>query len=156
MVECRGFPWLRGCRGVSSRFDILLGTDTILWHHVTGSPLGTGSKTPSLTSLWHHVTGPPLGTGSKTPSLTSLWHHVTGPSLGTGSKTPSLTSLWHHVTGSPLGTGSMTPSLTSLSSPALTSSCQCNGTGMGEWWAVVVALGSIISFMGGPSIKIRI
>ena len=24
---------------------------TIRWHHVTGSPIGTGSSTPSLTSL---------------------------------------------------------------------------------------------------------
>ena len=38
---------------------------------------------------------------------------------------------WHHVTGAPIGTCSRTPSRTSLSKPALTSSCQCNGTGMG-------------------------
>ena len=43
-----------------------------------------------------------------------------------------MTIRWHHVTGSPIGTGSSTPSLTSLSRPALTSSCQWRGTGMGE------------------------
>ena len=41
------------------------------------------------------------------------------------------TMRWHHVTGSPTGTGSSTPSLTSRSSPALTSSCQWIGTGIG-------------------------
>ena len=43
-----------------------------------------------------------------------------------------MTMRWHHVTGSPIGTGSSTPNLTSLSRPALTSSCQWRGTGMGE------------------------
>ena len=60
--------------------------------------------------------------------------------------------LWHHVTGSPMGTGSMTPNLTSLSRPAFTSSCQCNGSGMGECKAVGVAFGSTINHIGSPSI----
>ena len=48
----------------------------------------------------------------------------------------------HQVTGSPIGTCSSTPSLTSLSSPALTSSCQCRGTGIGVWYAVGPGLGA--------------
>ena len=43
-----------------------------------------------------------------------------------------MTFQWHHVTGSPIGMGSSTPSFTTPSRPALTSSCQCRGTGMGE------------------------
>ena len=60
-----------------------------------------------------------------------------------------ITMRWHHVTGSP------TPSLTSLSRPALTVSCQWRGTGIGEWCAVGVAFGSIISLIGGLSIRGR-
>ena len=41
------------------------------------------------------------------------------------------TMWWHHVTGPPTGTGSRTPSDMSWSSPALTSSCQLSGTGIG-------------------------
>ena len=67
-----------------------------------------------------------------------------------------MTILWHHVTGSPMETSSKTPSLTSRSSQALMSSCQFSGTGIGEWWVVVVAFGSIISLMGGPSINGRL
>lgn len=45
------------------------------------------------------------------------------------------------------------PSLTSLSRPALMASCQCRVTGMGEWCAVGVASGLIISLIGGLSIR---
>ena len=37
----------------------------------------------------------------------------------------------HHVTGSPTGTSSSTPSEMSWSRPALISSCQWSGTGIG-------------------------
>ena len=52
--------------------------------------------------------------------------------LGVSFFLAQMTMRWHHVTGSSIGTGSSTPSLTSLSRPALTSSCQWRGTGMGE------------------------
>lgn len=63
----------------------------------------------------------------------------------------------HHVTPCywfPMGTGSITPSCKSWSSPAVTSFCQCAGTGTDARWATRVALGLIIrcrgfgSFMG--------
>ena len=41
------------------------------------------------------------------------------------------TMWWHHVMGPPTITVSRTPSNTSWSSPALTSSCQWSGTGIG-------------------------
>ena len=59
---------------------------------------------------------------------------------------------WHHVMGSPMGTTSMTPRQTSLSRSALISFCQWISTGIGKWYAVGLAAGSIINFMGGPSI----
>ena len=43
-----------------------------------------------------------------------------------------MTFRWHHMTGSPIGMGSSTPSFTTPSRPALTSSCQWRGIGMGE------------------------
>ncbi len=64
-----------------------------------------------------------------------------------------ITMRCNHVTGSPIGTGSRTPNLTSLSRPILTSLCQWWGTGIGEWWAVGVPCGSIISLIGGPSMR---
>ena len=73
--------------------------------------------------------------------------------LGVPFYLAQMTMRWHHVTGSPIGTSSKTPSLTSRSRPALTASCQCKGTGMGEWWAVGMASGSIISLIGGLSIR---
>ena len=57
------------------------------------------------------------------------------------------------MTGSPTGTGSRTPSETSWSSPALTSSCQWSGTGIGLWCATGFALGSTISLIGMLSIR---
>ena len=50
----------------------------------------------------------------------------------------------------------MTPNLTSLSSPAFTSSGQWSGTGMGVWFAVGVAEGSIVKRMGGSSMRGRV
>ena len=59
------------------------------------------------------------------------------------------------MTGSPIGTYSITHRRTSLSRPALTSSSQFIGTSIGEWCAMSSALGSIMSFIGGPSIMGR-
>ena len=56
MIGCAGFHWLRVCSRVKKSM-VLLGLPffltqmTILWQHVTGPPMGTGSKTPSLTTL---------------------------------------------------------------------------------------------------------
>ena len=51
-----------------------------------------------------------------------------------------------------MGTTSMTPRRTSLSRSALTSFSQWISMGIGEWCAVRMATGSIINFMGRPSI----
>ena len=65
----------------------------------------------------------------------------------------AVTIRWHQVTGSFTGTGSRTPSFTSLSREALTSCCQCRGTGMGLCTATAVAFGSTCSSSGGPSMR---
>ncbi len=49
MIGYGEFLWLRGHE---SRLGLpfFLAQITMRWHHVTGSPMGTGSRTPSLTS----------------------------------------------------------------------------------------------------------
>ena len=48
LVACR----LRAWKSIVLRSDpFFFGQTTILWHHVTGFPMGTRSSTPSLTSL---------------------------------------------------------------------------------------------------------
>ena len=76
------------------------------------------------------IDSPPRG-----PLLLGAYHHPVAPSYGV-----------------PKGTFSSTHNATSQSSPFLTSSCQCIGTGMGLWQGLGVAVGSIDSVRGGPDI----